>query len=94
MQLVYMTTSKQRVEGCGEEGGSSRQHIVFNLAPMVVCPHQYEHISSDKFLCHNNEGRSYGPAKVPKGPPDTLFLADFKQKTVIYSSKFKFSFNF
>ena len=61
---------------------------------MVVCPHQYEHISSDKFLCHNNEGRSYGPAKVPKGPPDTLFLADFKQKMDIYSSKFEFSFNF
>jgi len=61
---------------------------------MVVCPHQYEHISSDKFLCHNNEGRSYGTAKVPKGPPDTLFLADFKQKMDIYSSKFEFSFNF
>ena len=61
---------------------------------MAVCPHQYKHISSDKFLCHNNEGRSYGPAKVPKGPPDTLFLANFKQKMAIYSSKFKFSFNF
>jgi len=61
---------------------------------MVVCPHQYEHISSDKFLCHTNEGRSYSPAKVPKGPPDMLFLADFKQKMVIYSSNIEFCFNF
>ena len=61
---------------------------------MVVCPHQYEHISSDKFLCHNNEGRSYSPAKVPKVPPDTLFLANFKQKMAKYSSNIEFGFNF
>ena len=60
----------------------------------MVCPHQYEHISSDKFLCHNNEGRSYGPgckgAQNQKVTRYTIFGKFQAKDGHIYSSKFEF----